>query len=122
MKRSVAFCFLTLVAAVSGWAQETTGNISGTVTDPSGSVIPSVTVTAVNTGTGATRTTQTTPAGVFFMNALPVGNYTLRAEATGFKKYEATGVRLDVNDKLNFPIRLEIGAVTEAVEVSAEAV
>ena len=120
--RFVSFCFLTVVTAVSLFAQETTGNISGTVMDPSGSVIPNVTVTAVNTGTGVARTTQTTTAGVFFMNGMPVGNYTLTAEATGFKKYEATGIRLDVNDKLNFAIRLEIGAVTEAVEVTAEAV
>src|SRR6266478_4939172 len=53
------------------------GNISGIVTDPSGSVIPSATVTATNTGTGVARTTQTTSAGVFFLNNLPVGNYRL---------------------------------------------
>ena len=58
-------------------AQEITGNISGTVTDPSGSVIPSANVTATNTGTGVARTTQTTSAGVFFLNNLPVGNYRL---------------------------------------------
>ena len=103
-------------------AQEITGNISGTVTDPSGSVIPNAAVTAVNTGTGAARATQATSAGVFFLNNLPVGNYTLTVEAAGFKKYEAKGIRVDVNDRLNFAIKMEIGAVTEAVEVSAEAV
>ncbi|MFN7992284.1 MAG: carboxypeptidase regulatory-like domain-containing protein [Bryobacteraceae bacterium] len=102
-------------------AQETTGNISGTVTDPSGSAIPNAAVTATNTGTGATRATRTTAAGVFFMNAMPVGNYALSAEAAGFKKYEARNIRLDVNDKLNFAVHMEVGAISESVEVSAEA-
>lgn len=113
---------ISLMLIASAFAQEITGNISGNVTDPSGSVIPNATVTAVNTGTGVPRTTQTTSAGIFFLNNLPVGNYKLSVESTGFKRYEASNVRLDVNDRLNFAIRLEIGALTEAVEVSAAAV
>ena len=105
---------IILVAALALHAQEITGNISGTVTDPSGSVIPNAAVTAVNTGTGAARATQATSAGVFFLNNLPVGNYTLTVEAAGFKKHEAKGIRLDVNDRLNFAIKMEIGAVTTA--------
>jgi len=102
-------------------AQEITGNISGTVTDPSGSIIPNANVTATNTGTGVARTTQTTSAGVFFLNNMPVGNYRLSVEAAGFKKHDETGIRLDVNDRLNFAIKMEIGALSEAVEVSAAA-
>jgi len=113
---------IILLAVVALHAQEITGNISGTVADPSGSVIPNAAVTAVNTGTGAARATQATSAGVFFLNNLPVGNYSLTVEAAGFKKYEAKGIRVDVNDRLNFAVKMEIGAVTEAVEVSAEAV
>ena len=121
MKHFSLSLLLTLFAtALLG--QEITGNISGTVTDPSGSVIPSATVTATNTGTGAARTTQATSAGVFFLNNLPVGNYKLSIESTGFKRYEATNIRLDVNDRLNFAIKMEIGAVSEAVEVSAASV
>ena len=73
---------IILLAVVALHAQEITGNISGTVTDPSGSVIPNAAVTAVNTGTGAARATQTTSAGVFFLNNLPVGNYTLSVESS----------------------------------------
>lgn len=102
-------------------AQETTGNITGTVTDPSGSVIAGASVTVVNTGTGTSRTTQTTSAGIFFLNNLPVGNYRLTVESQGFKKYEARDIRLDVNDRLSFAVRMQIGGVTETVEVSAEA-
>ncbi len=114
-------CLIGCLAAGALQAQEITGNISGTVTDPSGSVIPGASVTATNTGTGAQRVTQTTSAGVCFLNNLPVGNYKLSVESTGFKRYEASNVRLDVNDRLNFTVHLEIGAVTEAVEVSASA-
>jgi outer membrane receptor protein involved in Fe transport len=103
-------------------AQETTGNIGGTVTDPSGSVIQDATVTATNTGTGVTRTTKTTSSGVFALNALPVGNYSLRVENPGFKSFEATGIRLDVNDRLNYAVKLEVGAIGQRVEVSAAAV
>jgi len=103
-------------------AQEITGNISGSITDQTGSVIPGANVTVTNTGTGVARSTQSTSTGVFFVNNLPVGNYRLTVESTGFKKSETTGIRLDVNDRLNFAIKMEIGALTEAVEVSAAAV
>ena len=115
------FSFIS-IAAFALHAQEITGNISGTVTDPTGSVIPAANVTVTNTGTGVARTTQATSTGVFFLNNLPVGNYRLTVESTGFKKYDATGIRLDVNDRLNFGIKMEIGALSEAVEVSAAAV
>lgn len=114
-------CMIGCLSGAALQAQEITGNISGTVTDPSGSVIPGASVTATNTGTGAQRATQTTSAGVFFLNNLSVGNYKLSVESTGFKRYEASNIRLDVNDRLNFAVHLEIGAVTEAVEVSASA-
>jgi outer membrane receptor protein involved in Fe transport len=113
---------LVLIASLVLEAQEITGTISGTVTDPTGSVIPNANVIVTNTGTGVARSTQATSAGVFFLNNLPVGNYRLTVESTGFKKYEATGIRLDVNDRLNFAVKMEIGALSESVEVSAAAV
>ncbi|HXI42413.1 MAG TPA: carboxypeptidase-like regulatory domain-containing protein, partial [Bryobacteraceae bacterium] len=89
----VVVCLIGCLAIAALQAQEITGNISGTVTDPSGSVIPGAAVTATNTGTGAQRTTQTTSSGVFFLNNLPVGNYKLSVESTGFKRYEASNIR-----------------------------
>jgi outer membrane receptor protein involved in Fe transport len=67
------------------------------------------------------RSTDTTTAGIFFLNNLPVGDYTLIVEMSGFKRWEAKGVRLDVNDRLSFPVHMEIGALTEHIEVAAEA-
>ena len=120
----VFFCFWALFGSVfpssplSG--QEITGNISGSVSDPSGAVIPAAKVTASSIRTGASRTTETTNQGIFFFNSLPVGEYTLDVEAPGFKKSKTTGIQLNVNDKLNFPIALEIGGVAESVTVVAE--
>ncbi len=100
--------------------QEITGNISGSVSDPSGAIIPAAKVTASSVRTGASRTTETTNQGIFFFNSLPIGEYTLDVEAPGFKKSKTTGIQLNVNDKLNFPIVLEIGGVAESVTVVAE--
>jgi outer membrane receptor protein involved in Fe transport len=104
------------------FSQEITGNVSGTVGDPSGSVIANAAVVITNTGTGVSRSSVTTSTGAFNLNALPVGNYTLTVESPGFKRHQATGIRLDVNDRLNFAIRLEVGSVDQNVEVSASTV
>jgi Carboxypeptidase regulatory-like domain len=113
-----ALAFLLIPAT----AQEITGNIGGTVTDPTGSVVPNATVSVTNTGTGVSRNTTTTSAGAFNLNALPVGNYSLHVESPGFKRYQTTGIRLDVNDRLNFDVKLEVGSLDQHVEVSAAAV
>jgi Carboxypeptidase regulatory-like domain/TonB-dependent Receptor Plug Domain len=106
---------------VRSLAQETTASISGMVTDPSGAVIPEAAVKATNIATGAQRTTTTTQAGVFFFVRLPIGDYKLSVEKNGFKKQEQTGIHLDVNDKLNLNITLQVGAVTQSVTVTGAA-
>ncbi|MGI8958485.1 MAG: carboxypeptidase regulatory-like domain-containing protein [Bryobacteraceae bacterium] len=120
------FSLAALVALASllipARGQEITGNIGGTVTDPTGSVVPNAAVSVTNTGTGVSRTTNTTSTGAFNVNALPVGNYSLHVESPGFKRFETTGIRLDVNDRLNFDVKLEVGALDQRVEVSAAAV
>jgi outer membrane receptor protein involved in Fe transport len=101
-------------------AQEITGTISGTVSDNSGGVVPEANVTVTSTRTGATRSTTTTGAGVFFFNSLPVGDYQLTVEKGGFEKYQLNAIHLHVNDKLSFPITLKVGGVSEQVVVFAE--
>jgi outer membrane receptor protein involved in Fe transport len=115
----IVLLFVSLGATLR--AQEITGTISGTVTDSSGGVVPDATVTVNSTRTGATRTTATTQAGVFFFTSLPVGEYQLAVEKSGFEKYQLNSIKLHVDDKLNFPIKLEVGAVAERVVVSARA-
>ncbi|MBZ5542872.1 MAG: carboxypeptidase regulatory-like domain-containing protein [Acidobacteriia bacterium] len=121
LQLALAMGFLAAVLIPFGlFAQEITGNISGTVVDATGGVIPEATVGVVNLATGAARTTTTTSAGVFFFTRLPIGDYTLSVEKQDFKKYEASGIHLDVNDKLDFRVALQVGQRTESVTVTAE--
>jgi outer membrane receptor protein involved in Fe transport len=116
-----AFCALLLFGfAASLSAQEITGTISGTVSDPSGSAIPQATVSITRIDTGATHQTETSDAGVFFFNSLPIGNYTLVVEKGGFKRYESSGLLLHVNDKLDLIIKMTVGDVSEKVVVSGQ--
>jgi outer membrane receptor protein involved in Fe transport len=104
------------------FAQESTGTISGSVTDPSGAVVPSAAITVTNTQTGVVRKETTNSSGFFVITNLAVGNYSLTAEASGFKRFEAKQIRLDVNDRLNIPVHLEVGGTTETVSVNESTV
>ena len=117
--------FLLLVAALLSMpclGQNITGQIAGIVKDPSGGVVPGVEVRATNVGTGAVHTGITNDLGVYTIRTLPIGTYTVTAEFTGFKKYETTGIRLQVNEVARVDIILQVGQVTETVEVEANVV
>jgi outer membrane receptor protein involved in Fe transport len=105
----------------AAYAQESTGTISGTVTDPSGAVVPQAEITVTNVLTGVARKGKSNLSGLFVVTNLAVGNYTLAAEANGFKKFEATAIRVDVNDRLTIPVRLEIGGGAQTISVDASA-
>ncbi len=109
---------LSLITLCAGWAQESTGSISGVVTDPSGAPVPQATLTITNAQTGVARKETSSSSGNFVVTNLAVGNYNLDADAKGFKRFEATQIRLDVNDRLNIPVHLEIGTATETVSVN----
>jgi outer membrane receptor protein involved in Fe transport len=112
------FCSIAGSVAVG---QEITGTISGSVTDDSGAVVPDATVTLKSGRTGASHSTTTTAAGLFVVNNLPIGEYQLSVQKAGFKDYQLNGIQLHVDDKLNFPIILKVGAVSEKIVVTAEA-
>ncbi len=103
--------------AGSAWAQVTTANLSGTVQDGSGAVIPGAPVTLTNDDTGLTYNAETGPAGGFNFSVLPTGTYTLSIDAPGFKAYRATGIRLVASANVRQVHTLEIGQLTETVEV-----
>ena len=109
---------IALLALSPLLAQESTGTISGTVTDPSGAVIPQAAIVIANVQTGVSRKEASNSSGLFVITNLPVGNYTLSAEASGFKKFEANQIRVDVNDRLTIPVHLEIGGASETVTVN----
>ncbi|MFB3826644.1 MAG: carboxypeptidase regulatory-like domain-containing protein [Bryobacteraceae bacterium] len=109
-----------LAALAVGSAQEFRALIYGRVTDSSSAVIPNVKVTASNTATGAAATTVSAPDGNYVLPQLPAGRYDVTAEAEGFRRYSRQGITLAVGDKANVEIRMEVGALSESVTVTAE--
>jgi hypothetical protein len=99
-----------------------TGTISGTVRDPSGAVIPSATVLALNTQTGVRQTATTDSRGFYSFPELPIGTYEVTIRKAGFGQYEQTGLVINVNTVLRVDATLKVGAVSQSVTVSSTAV
>jgi hypothetical protein len=111
---------LFVMASAAAFAQ--TATVLGTVTDPTGSVVPGATITITNTGTNAKRVLQTSAAGSYIAPELQIGPYSVRAEAAGFKAYERTGITLDSNDTVRVDAVLSVGQVSESVTVASDVV
>jgi len=111
-------CFVLSIGAA--WAQ-TTGTMRGTVTDPSGAVVPGAGVTATQSDTHVIRTMTTNESGDYEFPALPVGRYTLVVKAVGFKiaRHEAIDVRLGHVSAID--VKLELGPVAQVVTAEAAA-
>jgi hypothetical protein len=108
---SVAVCF----------GQSPAGGVNGTVTDSTGSVVPAVTVSLTNQGTGIVATAATNASGVYdFVNVAP-GLYTLKAEKFNFKTTSVAAFRINVNGTVKFDITLSVGQVAETAQVTGEA-
>src|SRR5881394_3638643 len=115
---SVRVLFVVLVMASSTLAQFT-GNIQGTVSDPSGAAVAQAKVTLINVATQVSATTNTDASGSYRFLSLAPGSYKITVEAAGFAKAEAT-VTLETNQNLNIPISVKVGTATQAVTVTAE--
>ena len=102
-------------------AQVETGIIAGTVTDPSGAVVPAANVTFKSASTGLLVTTQSNEAGRFQSPPLKPGEYELNVAMTGFKS-SVLNVRVEVNDRVSADIKLQVGEATERVTVEASAI
>ncbi|HTT23799.1 MAG TPA: carboxypeptidase regulatory-like domain-containing protein [Candidatus Sulfotelmatobacter sp.] len=112
---------LTLSLSFTVAAQQITGSIRGTVTDPAGATVPGASVSAIQIETGLTRTTVTDRSGEYVLLELPVGHYRLQAAAKGFQSYIQQGIMLDVNETATIPVRLVVGTETQKIEVQADA-
>jgi hypothetical protein len=110
----LVFCFAIV-------AQTGTSNISGTVKDTGGAVVPGATVTAKNDATGVTHTQTTTDSGLYSFSSLPVGIYTITIEKQGFKTLQKTNNALQVGEPLVVDGSLEVGSVSETVTVQSGA-
>jgi hypothetical protein len=115
-----AFALATVLAHWS-FAQSTLGTITGLISDSSGAVVPQASVTARNEATGARATTVTSNTGNYVLSSLPVGSYEISATSPGFKTFVQANVSLKSNENIRLDIRLEVGATTEQVNVTAEA-
>src|SRR5215470_20114568 len=113
------FLLLGLIPA-SSYSQNAT--IVGTVTDPSGAVMPNVNVTVTNTGTGWSHIFPTNDAGQYVAPDIQIGKYTVRAEASGFKTQEQKDIVLQVGDRLRFDFQMKVGSSTETITVEANAI
>jgi outer membrane receptor protein involved in Fe transport len=123
MKNLTVHNLLVILAMIAGIAraQLTTATFYATVTDQSGAAIPSATLSLVHQGTGAVITKTSDSAGEFQFDFLRVGVYTLRIEAQGFKRLESPGIELAAAQNVRRSFVLELGSVTETVNVQASA-
>lgn len=112
---------LTLFMLAVAVAQDPRGSIVGRVVDASGAVTPDVEVRATNKATGVVAAARTSSAGNYNIPFLLAGFYTVSVEAPGFKKFVRDNVEVRVSEAVEIPITLELGAVNETIQVTAEA-
>jgi hypothetical protein len=112
---------LTLVLLPFAGAQDPRGSVTGRVSDPSGAAVANARVRAINEATQVAAGTNTNAASNFVIPFLVPGTYTVTAEAPGFKKFSRSGIQLRISDIAEINIVMELGAVTETVEVRSEA-
>ena len=124
MKRIFFFSLLIglLIASAPAFAQRTTGDIVGTVTDDTGAVVPGVTVTLTGAGAAGAFTSITSARGFYFFNRLFPGRYELSFTMDGFTPAKRTGVPVDLGVTTTQNVTMSLGGVAEAVTVTADAV
>lgn len=120
--RRLLFAVVLLLCPLSALAQ-TSGNASlrGTITDPSGAIVPRAKITLIEDQTQLERTATASEEGAFSFVALLPGSYTLKVESTGFKTYTLSKLLLSPSETRGANVTLEIGAATESVTVTSEA-
>jgi hypothetical protein len=119
--RLLCVLLLAMMSTAALQAQSDSSQIVGVIKDATGSSIPGAKVSAVNEGTGVERQSTSNQEGNFTLTNLPPGYYTVTVESTGFKRFVKTANKLDAAIPLSMDIQLDVGAVTESVEVVAQA-
>jgi Carboxypeptidase regulatory-like domain/TonB-dependent Receptor Plug Domain len=112
---------LAALFAAGAWSQTQLATVSGTVADPSGAVVPGVSVTIVSQGTGLKRSALTDTAGEYRFAGLPTGNYSLHMEKTGFQSQVREGVELNSAAEVTINSQLAIGDFSQQATVNASA-
>src|SRR5262245_40415728 len=118
--RPLSILLAVLALSVTTQAQYTTASLGGSVIDRSGAVLFDTKVTVPHLHSGFKQTVGTDASGAFLFTRLPVGNYTLQAERTGFSSYQQTGLRLTVNQAASQTITMQVGEISEHVNVAGD--
>jgi Carboxypeptidase regulatory-like domain/TonB dependent receptor len=113
---------LLLVTSFALKAQTFRGGVAGTVTDASGAVVPGAKLTLTGTDTGSTHTTESTSAGAYSFQDLPLGNYSLTVEAAGFAQNKIAGIAVQPGQVYSLAVKLSIASSAQQVEVNAAAI
>jgi hypothetical protein len=125
-KISIAACLSLIVMLIgmlgtgAAYAQNASAHIRGSVTDPTGAVVPGASVTAINSATGVKYTSKTNAAGEYLFPDLPIGTYSVSATAPGFKTFTATGIVLNIDQEYVESMKLPVGGSNETLEVAAD--
>ncbi len=121
----LAVALLTLAAGgifcTTAWAQQYTGSVAGTVTDPSGAVVPNARLQLVDEQKGFSFTAVSDSKGGYVIRQVPPGTYKLTVEAQGFRSETQSGIKLDVSQNVTVNFSLQIGAVSQTVQISESA-
>src|SRR5215831_6955061 len=112
------FCLLT---ASLSWSQDTRGTITGRVLDPTGATVPGALVTVTNTAMGTKVSMKSNDDGVYQASFLLPGAYQVEVTAPGFKKFVRGGIQVQVNDRLEINVTLELGTAEQSVTINEEA-
>ena len=121
-RHCIAVFVLALLFAVTWnvWGQGSSASIVGTVIDPSGAVVPGFTIVVKNQATGLENSVTTDESGNYLITPLPAGQYSLKGTGSGFKGVTLDNISLAIGDRLRQDMKLEVGAVGESIEVTAQ--
>src|ERR1035438_9517134 len=122
-KRVIVSSIVALICLVRApfLSAQTTTTLYGAVTDKSGAIVPGAEVTATNIDTNFTRNVKTNPEGQYRLEFMPIGNYRVEVSATGFKKSVQKGITLDINVMARVDASLDVGTMTDEIDVTATA-
>jgi hypothetical protein len=119
--RFAVTAWLIVCLALAANAQSDRGTLTGTVSDPTGALIPAAALSLRNSETGATYASRTTETGNYTLPSLPAGTYELTVERPGFRRYLQTGIQVQVATTQRLDVTLQLGSATETVNVTASA-
>ena len=120
IRQASAWMLALLLGVATAFAQQGTTEVRGRVLDPQGAMLPGVTVTVRNQDTGMFRETVSGQDGTFIVGGIVPGRYELSAELQGFKKFLRRDVELEIGKTTSVDVPLEVGSISEVVNVSAE--